>query len=399
MSLINIESLKTPIPPDRFSLFVLGFRPFFMVAASAAILLLAIWLYMLVEGDWQQTYYGNTLWHGHEMLFGFTVAVIAGFLLTATRNWTGVATLSGKALAGLAGLWLLARILPMLDSHLPAIVIAVADLAFLPLLAGAILIPILRSGKRPQLIFVALLILLAAANLMIHLQVLGLLDDSAAAGINLGLNSILLIIIVMAGRVMPFFIERGAPGSHPRKWPIVEKLAPGLMLLLIVVELFWPSSMLLTGLLWLLTIVHGIRLTGWSGRQLWAVPLLWVLYFGYVFLVLGFAFKAAEGFELFPQGTAIHAFSACIAILCLGMMSRVSLGHTGRPLVLARGMGLSFTLLILAMLIRVLQPLLLPGFEAWLLGIAAVFWIAAFAIFLVNYFSILIRARVDGQPG
>lgn len=397
MSVIDVKSLVDPVPPARFSLFALGFRPFFLAAALAAIVLLPAWAFILEGGEAELSYYGNSLWHAHEMLFGFAAAVIAGFLLTAVGNWTGRVTLTGLPLAALVGLWLAGRVAPLLMSLLPPALIAVIDLAFLPLLALVILIPILRSNKRPQLIFVAMLLALASANLLIHLQALGLTDHSAEAGVALGLNSILLIIMVMAGRVMPFFIERGAPGCKPRKRAWLERVSVGSMLAMMLIELNWPDTFMITLLCVVLALAHGLRLAGWHGRPLWRVPLLWVLYIGYGCLVLGFAVKAVEGLVWLPMGVATHVFAAAIAILCLGMMARVSLGHTGRALQPAALMSLSFVLLILAMLARVVLPLLFPT-QNMVWGMVLL-WMVAFAIFVWVYLPVLIRARVDGRLG
>ncbi|HHJ80008.1 MAG TPA: NnrS family protein, partial [Candidatus Tenderia electrophaga] len=165
MSLINIESLQQPIPQNRFSLFELGFRPFFLAAGVVAVVLMLWWqglLFAVVDAD---AYYGDVIWHSHEMIFGFVVAVMAGFLLTAVRNWTKIQTLKGGWLAALVLLWLAGRLLPLFAAILPPWLIAIIDTAFLPLLALCLAIPILRANKRPQLIFVAMLMLMMVANI------------------------------------------------------------------------------------------------------------------------------------------------------------------------------------------------------------------------------------------
>ena len=172
MTLIPIESHNKPIPLDRFSLFELGFRPFFLLAGLAAIALLGWWLLILITGAEFDNYYGLALWHGHEMVFGFAAAVIAGFLLTAVRNWTNLQTLKGPALVGLALLWLAGRLFTLLPALLPMWLIAVVDLAFFPALAVSLAVPIVRANKKPQLILVVLLTLLFVANLLIHLTML-----------------------------------------------------------------------------------------------------------------------------------------------------------------------------------------------------------------------------------
>lgn len=399
MTLINIESLKKPIPENRFSLFELGFRPFFLAAGAVAIVLILMWMGLLSSVIDADFYYGAAMWHSHEMVFGFAVAVVAGFLLTAVRNWTSVQTLRGAWLAAIVGLWLAGRVMPLLSTMAPSWLIAVVDIAFLPLLAALLAIPILRAGKRPQLIFVAMLLLLLAANVMVHLEQLGITIATAEQGITLAMNTVVLMIVIMAGRVFPMFTKNGAPGAKPRKWPSLEKAAIVSVIGLLLAELFYPQAWLIAVLAVAAALVHAVRLWGWHSRLLWSVPLLWVLHIGYAWLVLGFVFKALVITEMVTPVLAIHATAAAIAGLCLGMMSRVALGHTGRPLLPAASMAWAFALINLAMASRVLVPLLAPGLSAVATIVSAGLWLGAFVLFVYVYLPILIHARVDGQPG
>ncbi len=399
MTVINIESPNSAIPPDRFSLFELGFRPFFLLAGLAAVLMIAGWLMMLVNVVDINTYYGPALWHGHEMIFGFTAAVIAGFLLTAVRNWTNVQTLRGPALVCLVLLWLLGRVLVFLPALLPMWLIALVDLAFLPILAVALTLPIVRANKKPQLVFVAILLLMFVANLMLHLDVMGITSGSIEVGMGLALNCVLLIIAIMAGRVLPFFIEKGAPGAKPRKWPGLEKSALALMIIFMLAALMSAETWIMSLVALAAAFVHGLRLWGWHARELWRLPLLWVLLLGYAWLVLGFVLTALVGVGWVAPMLALHAFSAAIAVLIMGMMARVALGHTGRLLQPRGVMAWAFALINLAMLVRVFGPLFIPALENLVVMAAGVLWIVAFTIFVWVYTPLLIRARVDGKPG
>ncbi|HHJ81065.1 MAG TPA: NnrS family protein [Candidatus Tenderia electrophaga] len=170
-------------------------------------------------------------------------------------------------------------------------------------------------------------------------------------------------------------------------------------MLLLVVELFYPQAWLLTVLACFAALVHGARLWGWYSRLIWSVPLLWVLHLGYAWLVLGLVFKAALITEAVAPVLATHALAAAIAVLCLGMMSRVALGHTGRMLMPAASMGWAFAFINLAMVARVLLPMIVP---AWIIPAtiaSAGLWLLAFALFVHVYWPVLSRARVDGQPG
>ncbi len=399
MAQINIESSQKPVPPDRFSLFELGFRPFFLMAGLAAVVLISAWVIMLASGESINSYYGLSGWHNHEMVFGFTAAVIGGFLLTAVRNWTSVQTLKGTWLALLVLLWLLARISALMPQLIPSWLIAMLDLAFIPLLALALIVPIVKANKQPQLVFVAVLTVMFAANLMVHLQILGLTNNSAESGITLAMNCVLLIIVIMAGRVLPFFTERGAPGAKPQKWPWLERLAIAVMVALMIVQLLLPMPWLIASVAAAATLIHLIRLWGWHSKLVWSVPLLWVLHLGYLWLIVGFAMTAISTASGMDSVLAVHAQAGAIAVLCLGMMARVSLGHTGRTLEAAKFMTWAFVLINLAMVARVFGPLIAADLTAQLVLLSALLWTAAFVIFLAVYIPILIRARVDGQPG
>ncbi len=399
MSLINIESLQKPIPQNRFSLFELGFRPFFLAAGMIAVALMLWWQGILLSMIDADIYYGGIIWHSHEMLFGFAVAVMAGFLLTAVRNWTKQQTLKGPWLAALVMLWLTGRLLPLISTVVPPWLIAIIDSAFLPLLALFLAIPILRAKKRPQLIFVAMLLLMLVANIMVHLELLGVVAGIAEAGITLAMNTVLLMIVIMAGRVLPMFTKNGAPGAEPRKWPWLEKLAIVSMLLLLIADLIYPQAWLLTGLAGFSALVHLARLWGWYSRLVWSVPLLWVLHLGYAWLVLGFALKAMPATGGLEPVFATHAMAAAIAVLCLGMMSRVALGHTGRTLMPLASIAWAFAFINLAMFARVVIPMIAPGWNTLTMLVSAGLWAIAFALFVRAYLPILINARVDGQPG
>lgn len=399
MSLINIESIKSPIPADKFSLFELGFRPFFLAAAVAAVTLMLWWLAVLFGVVDADVYYGGAVWHSHEMVFGFSSAVIAGFLLTAVRNWTSVPTLKGAWLAALVLLWLAGRLLPLFPIGLPEWLIAMVDIAFLPLVALSVALPILRAGKRPQLIFVAMLLLMTIGNVMIHLELLGIAAATTEAGVMLAMNTVVLMIVIMAGRVFPMFTKNGAPGAQPRKWPWLEKVAIGSMIGLMIVELVYPQAWLVACLATVATLAHAVRLWGWHSRLVWSVPLLWVLHLGYAWLVLGFALKLLAMIEMVEPVLATHSLAAAIAVLCLGMMSRVALGHTGRLLQPASSMAWAFACINLAMVARVLLPLMAPDWNAVATPISAGLWLIAFSLFVYVYLPILTRARVDGQPG
>jgi uncharacterized protein involved in response to NO len=381
-------------------LFALGFRPFFLLGGIFAVVLMVIWVPVFVGGAAFNTYYGQIEWHSHEMIFGYTVAVVTGFLFTAVRNWTGKETPTGNLLAGLAALWLLGRILPFVPGAFAKPLIAVIDLSLLPAVAFGIGLPLIRSGETRSLLFLPLLAVLWVGNLLVHAEILGYASHLARTGILLGVDVVVLLIVIMGGRVIPFFTERALPGAAMKRWPLVEWLAPVTVLLFLLAELALPDSRWSATCAALAACVNAVRLAGWYTHRYWRVPLLWVLHLGYGWIVIGFALKAASGFGYVPPQFTIHAFTVGgIGVLTLGMMARVSLGHTARPLTVGMAMIIAFVLVNLAALGRGLLPIFAPQWFSQLIAASGAFWMAAFLIFLFIYAPILTRPRIDGAPG
>lgn len=391
---------ETParVTPERASLLALGFRPFFLAAGATAAVMMGLWLAMLAGWLPMERYYGATNWHGHEMLFGYSAAVIAGFLLTAVRNWTGIDTLTGPGLGALALLWLAARIAPFLP--VPGILVASLDLAFIPLLAASLVRPLWGGKNRMNRVFLLLLTGMWLAAILVHLQALGITLGTASKGNRLMLDLVLLTLLIVSGRVMPFFTQSGVPAAQPVTRPIVERLTFVLAPLVAASNLFssWPGT---SGVLLLaLGCVQAVRLAGWHDKRAWGNPILAVLYAGYVWLIAGFLLDGLASLGLLPPYPALHALTTgAVGILTLGMMARVTLGHTGREMRSARLTNLAFVLAILAAFVRVLLPFLMPeAYSIWLYA-SGVLWILAFVLFLWVYAPMLTAPRVDGRPG
>lgn len=383
-------------PAGQFALFALGFRPFFLFAGVASFLLVACWSIAFSNGWSITTYMPGTYWHSHEMIFGYSAAVIAGFLLTAVRNWTGVMTLKGKPLMALALLWLLARILPFTSIEL--LWFSLFDMAFLPLLAIAIARPIVKVKQWKNIFFVALILLFAVANGLFHAEILFQVKGAEELGVHAGLGVIIVIITIMAGRVVGFFIERGLD-SKVRTYQWAEQLALWATVLFMAGQFFLPKTVLILVAM-LAAVGHLARLVGWYHVEIWRVPLLWVLYLGYAWLFIGFVFTALELNGVLAETLAIHTFTVgTIGVMTIGMMARVALGHTGRDLQTLPAMSWSFVLVNLAVVVRVLLPLFdMERYLNWI-QLAGIMWVLAFVIFCWIYIPILIRPRVDGTPG
>lgn len=398
--------IKPPVA-GKYALSQLGFRPFFLAAGVFAIVGMLLWtaIYSFGWGGLPAGYPAIT-WHAHEMVFGYAVAVAAGFLLTAIKNWTGQQTLHGIPLLILAGIWLLARLLPF--TNLPLAVTAVTDTVFLLWLLVATALPIIRVKQWNQSVIVGNVALLLLANTVFYLGLLGYWPTGTQLGLYAGFYLGVALIFTMGRRVIPFFIERGVGcpfEAHNHVW--VDRISLILFLLFVLADLFTLATgntyaAWVTAILALVQIpVHGLRLQGWYHPNIWQKPLLWVLYLAYGWLVSGFALKFLTLAGGISPWLAVHAFAyGGIAMMTVGMMARVTLGHTGRNVAEPpRIVIIIFLLLFLGTVVRVLAMWLFPQFHAiWILG-AQFLWIAAFSLFVWQYAPMLIQSRVDGRYG
>jgi len=384
----------------EYPLFALGFRAFFALAGLFALILIALWSSIYKGVLVTDNYYPTTYWHAHEMLLGYSVAVISGFLLTAVQNWTGIKTLQGSKLFGLCLLWVYGRIVPFYSELIPDGIIALIDFSFLPTLAYFIAQPILKSGNLRNLFFIGLLLLMAFGNACIHADILGIYENTAGLGLDLVVAIIIMMILVIAGRVFPFFTERGIKGVMAIRNPVLDGAAiisSGLVFILLIFDV---SGVILTITAVVAIIANIIRVSGWYEPRIWYVPLLWVLYLGYAWIIGGLVFVALASMNIMPVSVATHAFTVGgIGVLTLGMMARVSLGHTGRAMKASNTIALAFVLLNVAALFRVLLPALLPDWYGSFLTLSIYCWLAAFSLFVFIYTPILSSVRVDGKEG
>lgn len=400
MQPIAIEDPHRPQLPDRFALLGLGFRPFFLAAGISATLLIPLWLLAFQGGSLDSRYYHAPAWHQHEMIFGFGLAVVAGFLLTAVQNWTSLATPRGLPLAGLLGLWLLGRVLVFLPA--PDWLLVTIDWLFAPVIALVISRPLWRARQWTNLVFPALLLLIAAGNALFHLERLGLSSSTASLGSYLGLMGLVWIMVIMGGRVIPFFIEKGLAGTpQVQKWPWIEYAAHITLAATIVTMVADLPATIQAASALLAASIHAIRVLGWHDRRLWSVPLLWVLWIGYGWLVLGLVLQGAAALGAIPFALALHSYAAgALGTLAIGMMARVAIGHTGRPMQLTSPlMAWAFALTILSGLLRVVIPLITPELTITAILLSGAAWTVAFMLFSWVYAPILWRPRVDGRPG
>ncbi len=389
-----------PQPIFDYPLFALGFRAFFALAGLAALVLIVFWNALFNGTLAAEHYFPDSYWHAHEMLLGYAVAVIAGFLLTAVKNWTGKSTLTGDGLASLCLLWLYGRILPFYAGLLPDVLIALVDFSFLPILAYQVSKPIIAAKQHKNLFFIGLLLLLALGNGLIHAEMLGASINTAATGLELILATIIILILIIAGRVFPFFTERGISGTLIIRNPMLDNASVAAAVIVFALQLAGVSGTLLALAAAVAVVVNGLRFAGWYVQRIWYVPLLWVLYTGYAWVILGFILTALAAYSLVLPSLALHAFTlGGVGVLTLGMMARVSLGHTGRALKASNAISIAFVLINVAALFRVLLPIAMPSWYGNLIYLSTLSWLAAFSLFVFVYAPLLTQARIDGQDG
>ena len=393
---IQIREPKPAAIDPGLALWRMGFRPFYLLASVFAALSIALWA-LQYAGWLGRPYLQGPLWHAHEMLFGFTLAVVVGFLFTAGRNWSNHPTPTGLPLAALAGLWVAARVLVLTPFGWAA---AVANTAFPLAAAIALAIPFLAARNRRNYFFIGLLVLLSAAALMVHLVLLGVLALPGWLGIQIGLDVVLFIMVVMGGRVIPMFTNNGIPGAKAVRHPAVEKLALGLVLLILVADLLPWHGVALAGLLGAAAVAHLVRWWLWQPWTTWRTPLVWVLHAAYLWIVLHLGLRALSIFGWVAASAATHALTVgAIGGLVIGMVTRTALGHTGRPLRAGRMEVISYGCVLAAALVRVFVPLAVPAAAVPAVLCSGLLWSLGFAVYAVGYWPVLTRPRLDGRPG
>jgi uncharacterized protein involved in response to NO len=391
------DATESMPPAQGLPLLRLGFRPFYLGAALFAALAVPLWVGAYLGQITYKPSLPAILWHAHEMLFGFAATVIVGFLLTAVKAWTGLATPRGAVLGALALLWLAARITAVTG---PYSVYAVFDLALLPLVAIALANVLVRARNRRNLPLVMLLMLMALANLAFHLAVMGVLAISPIQPLLACLALIVMVECVITGRVIPAFMNNATPGLRlvtNRKLETATLAATALGLAWWV---FAPGAAAAPAVLLLAAALHLVRQWRWRPRAAGNRPILWILHASYVWIPLGLGLLALSGIGMLPMSAGVHALAVgATGGLIIGMITRTARGHTGRPLKASRPEVLAYLLVLAAALLRVFLPLLSTHLLAISLAGAALAWTAAFGIYVVIYTPWLVRMRLDGKDG
>lgn len=377
-------------------LWAIGFRPFYLCAGAFAAAAMALWTAQYAGWIRGVHYLSNPYWHAHEMIFGYALAVISGFLFTAVRNWTGLATPSGTPLVAIVLLWLTGRVL--LATPWP-LLSAGADLLFVIAVAAGIGVPLQRSGNRNRF-FVPLLLLLGGANLAFHLAMRGELAVGVRDMLQLALNVVAFIMALMAGRVIPMFTANGVPGTQPQRRAGIERTALVSLMLLLVTDLSHAPPWADFAIAAVATVAHAWRLALWQPWRTRRTPIVWVLHAAYAWIVVYLALRTLGTAGLVPPAIAIHALTVgALGGLTLGMMTRTARGHSGRPLRADPPEVACYVLINLAAVARVLVPALLPELERGAIIASGLLWTAAYVAFVAKFLPILTAARADGRPG
>tara|TARA_R110002167_G_scaffold61728_5_gene174393 strand:+ start:34443 stop:35648 length:1206 start_codon:yes stop_codon:yes gene_type:complete len=386
-------------------LFRLGFRPFFLAGALFSVIAIFLWI-MLYRGALDiQPLGGGYWWHIHEMIFGFGCAIIAGFLLTAVQNWTGLPGVKGKLLAALFLLWLLGRVSLLLPNIFGPALSTVIDLAFLPCVAFILAKPILAIKQYRNLFFVPLLTIFTLANAEMHASIYYPASISTQYAGYAGVMLITLLISVMVGRVVPMFTANGTKTTKTTPLPWLDKLTNGSLALLTILLLLHPiigvNNFYIGIILIFAGIFQAIRWLRWRPWITLGVPLLWSLHFSIKALAFGLTLL---GFSyLIPEIPSNHIWHLItiggIGGVILAMISRVSLGHTGRTLQPPMLMSLAFAAMVLASLIRSFGPWGLPEKTMMFIDISGLLWLISFGLFVIFYGPMLLKSRADGRPG
>jgi len=394
MTLLRIDEPATA--KAGHPLWRLGFRPFYMVAAIFAALAIPLW--MLQYFGWlPQGLNVGYMWHIHEMVFGMAAAVVVGFLYTAGYNWTGFWTPVRGHLAALVALWLAGRVAMLVAPPLAA---AAIDWLFLPFAAWPLFRVMQKANNKRNYFLVGLLVLMAIANAVFHAIALGWLAVAPAAPVEAAILVIVMMEAAIGTRIIPMFTRNGAPGATPLVQPKVDKASLGLLALSALCWVAQAPKWLFAPVALAAATLVLVRLYRWQALRTFAVPLLWIMHLSYAWIAAGFVLLVLSRWGLVSASAGFHALTVgSMAGLILGMITRTTLGHTGRPLKAGPAERAMFTMIQLSAVARVASALGFDTTQGVVLMASAGLWAAAFITYAIVYVPYLSRARVDGKPG
>lgn len=373
------------------TLFSAGFRPFFAGAAGVAVIWMGLWAVFLLSGTPAYENIPPVLWHGHEMLFGFAMAVLAGFVLTAMQNWTGLKPVTPGPLMLLVVIWLAGRLAFAFSGCVPLWLLSLLDLLFLPALLVPVARTLIKAGNRRNYVFIGMLPVFWILNVLLHLEIHQYVFGIAYKTLDITVFLVTTLLVFMGGRVIPFFTANRLPDAAPRQWPWLNWAATLATLVLIPVYLLSGRDGALIPWLAVAAVLNAARLIAWKPWRTLHEPMLWILHLGYAWIPVGLILLTMQLYSgAYPWSAGVHALMAgAVSTLILGMMARVTLGHTGSPI---RASGLivaGFAFITTAALVRVSAAVLLA--PVWMSAVAGLLWGTAFLFYLVVYTPVLLR--------
>lgn len=386
---------------QEFSIFDVAFRPFFLLAGISSLYLMIVWTsFYSFKISMNFNFISATMWHAHEMLFGYTAAVLAGFMLTVEKYWIGTVIKSKFFLVFLVLLWILARvfIITPIFTDFSYVLGAIIDCLFFIMFTVRVSFPIISRKAWNKLGLVGHLAILSASNIVFYLGTFSIIPEGQRLGIYSAIFIVVSMIILMGRNMIPIFI-RNALGMEfePKNWRVIDILSMIVFIIFYVLELFFNYQEIVSTIAIILAVLYSIRLYGWYSNDIWNKPLLWVMFVSYSWIVVGFILIFLSNYFNISYFLAIHSFTyGTIGIMTIGFMCRVILGHTGRnvfsppPIVFW-----IFLLLFLGAIIRVFFPILYSSKYLVWVGASQLLWILSFFIFAIAFFPMLLRPKIE----
>ncbi len=387
-----------------FTILESPYRPFFILAAISSLFYMTIWtLFYTIKLPLNFEGISPTMWHAHEMLFGYAMAVIAGFVLTVEKYWLGKNIENKSVLVALIILWIAARVSISLSliTYIPYEIGAIFDCLFMIVLSIRVAYPIISAGAWDKMGLVSHIAIVAVANVIFYLGMAGLISNGQYLGVYSALYLVISIILLMGRRMIPIFIRNGLDFKfEPKNWRVIDILSLVFFLIFFILDLFFTYPFAVSIISGILAIIYSIRLFGWYSNRIWSKPLLWVLFVAYSWIAVGFGLKFLSPYFNILDFLPLHSFTyGGIGIMTIGFMSRVILGHTGRnvfdpPKILFW----IFSILFAGAIVRVFFPLIdISLYQTWI-GVSQLLWLLSFLIFAVVYLPMLFRPGIEKKP-
>ncbi|WP_394127005.1 NnrS family protein [Vibrio hepatarius] len=391
---ITDKKVEEAIPP----VLRLGFRPFFLLGSIYAVIAIALWVWMFQTGQPSALNVPALWWHVHEMLFGFAMAIVAGFVLTAVQNWTGVNGTKHHRLAILVMLWVIPRVLFWTPA--PLWLISSIEALFLAFTAYEVGTRVVKAKGWRNLFFVPLFVLAIAANFASYATIKGMPPFPSSAVWHAMLWWFTMLLSIMGSRVIPFFTARRFNFEKPQ--PIVWlDWAANLPLAGLFILSFFPMTFAELGqpLMVISGLAHLVRVMRWQPWRTLSEPLVWSLHATYLCIPVSLLLRGLLT-NPFMSHNMLHLFAiGAIGGVILAMIARVTMGHTGRAIYQGPNMSIAFAAIVLAAIVRSVGAAFFPAYLIEAVNISALLWVLAFALYVARFGKMLINARVDGHPG